>query len=300
MIVRINSKIFNNRYLQTDICLPRPIFSRLFSHWYADFGQSFGCSNAPASPPSTTGQSGPIDLAYVHKFMNLNYTDLGYFIDQVAEATQYFGFSDEDAATLNGHWNSVYNVQCSPPEPDGTLQSLCLATSCPLAVPNADCAAYMNITPNGVASVAPSGASATVIPTPFIPSAVTVSVSPPTTSSSSNPASASSSDTSSTLAPSAIAGIAIGGAALLILTVLALLYWRYKSKKAAAARRPPPPSFASPQPLEPQYSVPSYFYQQSSPSATYDSAPSSPPPPMMIKEPIYEVGGGDTGNGGRR
>src|ERR1700722_13102378 len=85
--------------------------SRLFNHFVVAFSHIFGCSKPAAAAPST---SGPLSLAYVHKYMNLNYTQLGYFIDQLTKATVHFGFSDQDAQTLNTQLNSLYNVRCAP------------------------------------------------------------------------------------------------------------------------------------------------------------------------------------------
>lgn len=79
--------------------------------------------------------------------MNLNYTDLAHFIDQLSLATVHFGFSEEDAQTLSNNLNSQYNVACAPPitlnpAQGPQLLSLCQATNCPLAEPSPNCALY--------------------------------------------------------------------------------------------------------------------------------------------------------------
>lgn len=90
------------------------------------------------------------------------------------------------------------------------LSSLCHADDCPLAVPNPDCAAYVNLAANGIGSAAPSGQSATATPKP--------SHRQPSTTSSAKPII--SFPPSSNLAPSlgAIAGITMGAAAAVLTT----------------------------------------------------------------------------------
>ena len=86
--------------------------------------------------------------------MNLNHTQLSYFIDQLTMSAEHFGFSPSDAGTINQSLNSRYNVRCAPPvsfnpQSKPQLLSLCQHPSCPLAVPNADCKAYVNLTAEG-------------------------------------------------------------------------------------------------------------------------------------------------------
>lgn len=217
------------------LCLPPTLIrannyprSRLFAHFFLAFSKIFGCSDPPAPPPSSSHSSGPLSLAYVHKYMDLNYTDLGHFINQLSKATANYGFSDQDSQTLNTDLNGMYNVRCAPPVTSNSAQgpqllSLCQADTCPLAVPNADCAAYVNLTANGIADdVSSSQGSSTATPIPFIPTTIS-STAPSTSSASTEPTStAFTSVSKATLSPGAIAGIAICGAAVLIATVIAL------------------------------------------------------------------------------
>jgi hypothetical protein len=239
--------------------------SRLFTHFFAAFSHIFGCSE----PPSFGHSSGPpLSLAYVHKYMRLNYTDLGHFIDQLSRSTAHFGFSDQDSQTLSGDLNSQYNVRCAPPitlnpalGPE--LLSLCQASSCPLAVPNPDCAAYVNLTAGGIASDVAS--TQTSAPAESTVSATTVTVAPSTTSPviaqpTSAAASSTPSKSSSSLSGGAIAGIVIGGIAALLIGVGALLYF-FRQRKP-----PPPPGFGY---------TPSSTY--ASPSTAHDSYNSNVP-----------------------
>ena len=252
--------------------------------------------------------------------MNLNQTDLLHFINQLTLAVQYFGFSDEDAQTLNATLNAKHNIRCAPPD-NGELDSLCQASSCPLAVPNSDCAAYNNLTAEVIVSADPSGAAATEAPTPFTPSAVAplstivptdIDAITATPTSTSAPVSDSS---SSSLTPGAIAGIAIGGAVVVLLAVVVALVWRYKNKKHRAARAPPPApaglGFMQP-PMDQEPHTP-YYYQPSTPTATHVSTASPPPPswkgafseppaspwkgpinePTPVEGPLSELDGGD-------
>lgn len=133
--------------------------------------------------------------------MDLNFTDLGHFINQLGQTLTHFGFEDQDTQTVTIGLNSQYNVRCAPPvtlDPavGPELPSLCQDPSCPLAaVPSPDCAAYVNLQPGSY--------NATTSPT----------TSPTSTSTSS------ASHSSSSLSGGAIAGIIIGSIALFLLAL---------------------------------------------------------------------------------
>lgn len=245
---------------------------RLFAHFFQAFSHIFGCSDPPAPPPSSSGSSGPLSLAYVHKYMNLNYTDLGHFINQLSMATTNYGFSDQDSQTLNTDLNGMYNVRCAPPVTENPAQgpqllSLCQADTCPLAVPNADCAAYVNLTANGIAAgVSSSQDSSAATPTPFVPTTIS-STSSPTSSASKEPTSTASNPSTTaskaTLSPGAIAGIAIGGAAVLLAAVVAVVLLLRRRRPVQQTPYPTTPmSLASP-PGEQKF--PSFTSQMHSP-----------------------------------
>ncbi|PNP55134.1 hypothetical protein THARTR1_04823 [Trichoderma harzianum] len=203
---------------------------RLFTHWFTAFGFVYGCSLAPKFP-RTADSGGPLSMAYVHKFMNLNQTHIGYFIEQLTFASKYFGFSDEDAQTLDTFMNARYAVRCAPPI-NGQLYSICFADECPLAQPKPDCDAYKDIGPSGTSNV--SVVTTTVQQASATSSAATTSSEPPSATTTAAGDARPSPDSKSSSAPlsgGAIAGIAIGGAAVLLLAVGLLLYFRRQSAK---------------------------------------------------------------------
>ncbi|PHH66154.1 hypothetical protein CDD81_217 [Ophiocordyceps australis] len=83
----------------------------------------------------------------VHKFMDLDYAQVTYFIQQVALAAKSFGVADSDIAVVGAALNSLFNVRCAPPttviKSQGPhLQSICIdPETCPLAK-DATCSKY--------------------------------------------------------------------------------------------------------------------------------------------------------------
>ncbi|KAI0140197.1 hypothetical protein GGR57DRAFT_488258 [Xylariaceae sp. FL1272] len=244
---------------------------RLFAHFYSAFGHVFGCTLVQGFPKANDS-GGPINLAYVHKYMNLNQTHLGHFIDQLTLASKFYGFSDADADTLNTYMNAHYNVRCLPAD-NGQLTSLCQAPECPLAAPSPDCAAYDNLGPS-VNGSSPGGGSGGSSNMPSSTSASGLSSSPTsstpvsTSSASSTPPSSS----SQALSSGAIAGIAIGGAAVLFLAVGLFLFHR--------RRHPKPQTVAVPYTGESGYGSPApHSHMSYTPSTNPHTSytPSSPP-----------------------
>ena len=47
--------------------------------------------------------------------MNLNYTNLGNFIDQISKTAIRYGFSDQDSQAPSTDLDSQYNAKCIPP-----------------------------------------------------------------------------------------------------------------------------------------------------------------------------------------
>ena len=238
--------------------------SKLFQHWFSAFGHIFGCTDPPAMPP-TSGASQQLSLAYVHKYMNLNYTDLAYFIDQLSLATVHYGFSKEDAMTLSNNLNSQYNVACAPPitlnpQQGPELLSLCQASNCPLAEPSPDCALYQNLQAGGLSNSSHQSTSA--------PSSTSTSSSTTSSSSSSTSAAAQTSTSapastsgSNKLGGGAIAGIAIGGAAVVLILVGMILFFRRRNRY----QKPPPSEQTTPYsayvtPSNPSYTDPHTSY----------------------------------------
>lgn len=156
--------------------------------------------------------------------MSLNFIEIGHFINQLTLSCEFNGFSTTDAQSLALLMNSRYNTRCAPayslnPQEAVQLFSICQDPTCPLAVPNSDCDAYVNITAQGVSSSSPSDTSG--------------SPSDPTNSSSPSDAASSSSKALST---GGIAGVAIGGVALLALIAAAIFYFRRRRRP----KTPPP------------------------------------------------------------
>lgn len=214
------------RLLYTTVCIcvanrVLPIASLLFNHWFSAFGRIYGCTLVDTFPtPKSTG--GSVDPAYVHKFMNLNSSDVGYFINQFTVASQFYGFSVQDANTLDTSLNARYNIRCSP-ESNGKLYSICQNDECPLYEPSPDCNAYTDIQPMA------SGASTSS------PSATATSG---TTTGAGSSASGSP-DGGIVLSGGDIAGIAIGGAAVLLFA-FGLWLWHRRQKAAKPTLVPVP------------------------------------------------------------
>lgn len=299
--------------------------SRLFAQFFVSFARTFGCTKPPA-PPASSAAKGPLNLAYIHKYMNLNYTQLGHFINQLTLATKHFGFSDQDSRTFNTRLNSLFNVRCAPAitlNPGGTPQllSLCQNPTCPLAAPAADCNAYVNLTADGI----PAGGFATTLTA--VPTATYLSTAssaaPTTTSTASSSASAAPAAGGSSLSTGAIAGIAVGGAAVVGIFLLAFILLRRRRRPSSSQDPqgpPPPPSTYTETPV-PQYSYPTGKDQHASyvsnvtaptqmsemgsemgsprymsPAPGYPGSPHSGHAqhawPGMEQEPIHELGGG--------
>ncbi|KAI1127803.1 hypothetical protein F5Y10DRAFT_242132 [Nemania abortiva] len=258
---------------------------RLFAHFYSAFGRIYGCT-LTSGFPKANDSGAPIAPAYVHKFMNLNQTDLGHFINQLILSSKYAGFSDDDANTLDTFLNSRYNVRCAPAI-DGQLYSLCQAPECPLAAPSADCNAYVNIGPGeGSTATGGSGAvpSSTSQPTS---SATSTSSTQPTT----NPPSSTATSGGPALSSGAIAGIAIGGAAVVLLAVGLWLY--HRRRQQAKPPQMPYPGVNSYPPTSPGY--PPYTptlgpHASYAPSSTVRDSHLAPGSVYEPKQPEAELG----------
>ncbi|RAR13447.1 hypothetical protein DDE83_003178 [Stemphylium lycopersici] len=199
----------------------------LFGNFFVSFSHAFGCTLPPLPPPNT---SGPVSLAYAHKFMQLGYHQVGYFIDQLSLAAAHFGVSIQDVDTFRTSLNSRFNLRCAPAVPLGNssppeLLSICQNPTCPLAVPVSDCAAYENITADGIVDSDPTTISSLLAPT----------AGPSDTETAAPPSAGAESADSGGLSTGGIVGAAIGGAAVLLIAGIAILYFLRK-------RKPPPPA----------------------------------------------------------
>lgn len=96
--------------------------------------------------------------------MNLDETEVNYFIQEVAYAAVSFGVSMEDIAPVGTLLGSVFNNKCGPAQAvpmsaPAASQSICLDPSCPLAA-NSTCNTD-NTGTNGTAAAATSGTPST-------------------------------------------------------------------------------------------------------------------------------------------
>jgi hypothetical protein len=175
--------------------------------------------------------------------MNLTYNEVGYFIDQMTRSSLHYQFAASDAVSFNSSMNARYNVRCAPavstrPGSPPMLFSLCQNPTCPLAAPNADCQAYVNLTADGNTGSANTGTAG--LPTnTALTSTVSLNTSPATTTPTTSSTSAAASSGGSSLSGGAIGGIAVGGAAVLGIFILALIFLRRRRRRDD---RPPVPS----------------------------------------------------------
>lgn len=134
----------------------------LVTHLYQFFGTLLGCSAQTSNGPFMTYQ-GVQSQSQVHRYMNLDETEMNYFIQQVGLSATSFGVSTEDATAVGNSLNKTFNYRCSPPTVLGqgfanVSQSICLAAECMEANPS-DCTQSGDSYPNGTSNVAPQSAA---------------------------------------------------------------------------------------------------------------------------------------------
>ncbi|KAK1976585.1 hypothetical protein LZ30DRAFT_734242 [Colletotrichum cereale] len=147
----------------------------LLTHLYQFFGALLGCSQYGMT--GFPGYTGFASMYEVHKFMDLDVNEVGYFIQQVALAAASFGVAQDDIKTVGTALNQLFGLRCSPaataiPEQGAQLQAICIADTCPIS-PNAVCASYQpavepkNATGNSTATGSTPGATASpsMVPT---------------------------------------------------------------------------------------------------------------------------------------
>jgi hypothetical protein len=143
----------------------------LVTHLYSFFGVLAGCTKVGTG--SYPAYAGNTDMYSVHQYMDLNPTELTYFITQVGTAAASFGVTAADVSALGTALQSTFGYRCGPtasviPGSVAQDQSICQDSSCPIA-PNATCAGVLNGTEpmftngtnftNPTTSGAPSGTS---------------------------------------------------------------------------------------------------------------------------------------------
>jgi len=136
----------------------------LLTHLYQYFGGLLGCSQFANT---TMKYEGHTSMYSVHKYMALDSSELGWFIQNVGLAAASFGVADADVTIVGNALVGAFDYKCSPPvsipayaAPE--LQSICIADDCMLAA-NATCAAYAPVVePTAVGSMTtPSRPSST-------------------------------------------------------------------------------------------------------------------------------------------
>jgi hypothetical protein len=96
--------------------------------------------------PGYAAYNGDPSMFQVHKFMRLDPSQLGYFIQQVALAGASFGVAQADLEAVGAALNQLFGLRCAPPveivkSQGAQLQAICVAESCMLA-PDAVCSKY--------------------------------------------------------------------------------------------------------------------------------------------------------------
>nr|POE78472.1 hypothetical protein CFP56_60704 [Quercus suber] len=136
---------------------------KLLTHLYSYFGLLLGCSELGQTGfPAYAGRPGMYD---VHKFMDLDVNEVGYFIQQVGLSAASFGVTDDDVKAVGASLNKFFGYKCSPkvqiiPTAPAQYQAICIDDNCPLA-PNATCAAYPSaMAPMSVGATSPATAIA--------------------------------------------------------------------------------------------------------------------------------------------
>jgi hypothetical protein len=140
----------------------------LLEHLYQYFGGLLGCSMMGMDGfPAYQGSS---NMGKVHRFMDLNTAQLGYFITQVGLSAASFGVATADVTAVGMALGNAFGKRCSaavaiPATAAPATQAICQAASCPIA-DNATCAAYTPATAplyaNGTAFMAPDSTNSTM------------------------------------------------------------------------------------------------------------------------------------------
>jgi len=147
----------------------------LLTHLYQFFGSLLGCSHQ--GMPGFDAYMAAPSMYEVHKFMDLDAAEVGYFITQVGLSASSFGVADSDVQAVGTALNSLFGSRCAPPttviKAQGPqLQSICIADDCPLA-DNAVCDSYAPAVEPSPVSSSNATTSATSAPSPTDSSSTT-------------------------------------------------------------------------------------------------------------------------------
>jgi len=108
---------------------------RLLTHLYEYFGVLLGCTKQGNT--DFPAYNGLASQGSVHKFMNLNSAQIGYFITQVGLSALSFGVTQEDAAIVGKALGDTFGYRCAPPtvvvpSQGADLQAICQDNTCPI------------------------------------------------------------------------------------------------------------------------------------------------------------------------
>ncbi|KAK5130137.1 hypothetical protein LTR08_002436 [Meristemomyces frigidus] len=142
---------------------------KLLTHLYQYFGVLLGCTHIDA--PAYPAYAGDTSMYQVHKFMDLDAMEIGWFISQVGLSAKSFGVADADVEYVGTALQTLFGHKCSAkldvvPGADAELQAICIADECPLAANNT-CSAYAaaakpkQVTSSATASDTATGTGAT-------------------------------------------------------------------------------------------------------------------------------------------
>ncbi|KXT02217.1 hypothetical protein AC578_5057 [Pseudocercospora eumusae] len=118
----------------------------LLSHLYSYFAALLGCSQFGATVKPYTSDASMYD---VHKYMQLDENQFGYFITQVGLSASSYGVSKEDVGTIAKALMDTFGYRCAKPAAAvpptvKALQSICTKPSCPIAQ-DCDCDLYKTV-----------------------------------------------------------------------------------------------------------------------------------------------------------
>ncbi|EME40748.1 hypothetical protein DOTSEDRAFT_74325 [Dothistroma septosporum NZE10] len=135
---------------------------RLLTHLYQYFGGLLGCSQFANTTMQYQGETSQYS---VHRFMDLDAAQVGWFIEQVGMSAASFGVADADVEAVGMALNKAFGYRCSPPAAipataSPALQAICVASDCPIATANATCAAYSAEALPATATATASGSTA--------------------------------------------------------------------------------------------------------------------------------------------
>jgi len=117
----------------------------LVTHLYSYFGTLLGCSMQNST--AYGAYMGSPSMYDVHKFMDLSYAEVTYFVEQVGLSAMSFGVTKDDATAVGNELMAAFGYSCSAPAviipyQPAELQAICIDSTCPVAPVNATCSSY--------------------------------------------------------------------------------------------------------------------------------------------------------------